>query len=295
MPVPPSVTDWAWLGKQRLEDVARRATQASEPGEARGPAAGMVPLLGAMPDGTGCLGFISIRFEFAASAPPVRDIEDTVCEAATAVGDIFRRLDPSVGQPHWKLDACEGGGRSVGLSTVVASLVSLLSLTARDDFAATGSFDRQNGLHPVPPETLPAKLEAARRWGYRTVLVVEGQTGIPLGSPFRFVEIPRSLPYAFFATVREIAALPGERALARLLVVFDQSAVRAEPRDQDLERTLSMTSDFISPNTHALVRHVASPTISETMARANLAPSPPRGPLESHIPKISAVGQILKQ
>ena len=284
MPVPPSVTDWAWLGRQPLEDIARRATQASEPatwlkqayawiysrldvplreslppavGESRGPAAGMVPLLGAMPDGTGCLGFLSIRFESVASASPVGDIENTVYEAATAVGEIFQRLDPTVGQPHWNLDACKGGGRSVGLSTVVASVINLLSLTARDDFAATGCYDRQNGLHPVPPETLPAKLEAARRWGYRSVLVVEGQTGIPLDSPLRFVEIPRNLPYAFFAIVGEIAALPGEQAVARLLAVFDQSVVRAEPRDQDLDRTLAMTRDFISPHTPALVRHVA--------------------------------------
>jgi len=52
-----------------------------------------------------------------------------VCEAAAVVGDTFRRLDPSVRQPNWKLDAREGGERSVGLSTIVASLISFLSLT----------------------------------------------------------------------------------------------------------------------------------------------------------------------
>ena len=33
------------------------------------------------------------------------------------------------------------------------------------------------------------------------------------------------------------------------------------------------------------------PTISLTIARSNLAPSPPLGPVESHIPNRSAVGQ----
>jgi len=280
---PPNI-DWAWFGAQTVEDIARRATQESEPAvwikhayawiyarldasrrrnlprpiaAPRGPSAGMVPVLGATSTGIGCLGFVAVRFESTSCPKPTDDMECAVQEAAESVGDVFRRLDFDLGHPHWRLDAWLGGGRSVGLSSVVASLISLLSLSAREDFAATGCYASGVGLSPVAPDSLSAKLQAAKRWGYPRILVVEGQTGIPTDCGLEFVEIPQDLVYALFAILREIADGPAAQAVARLLAVFDQAVVRADPRDQDLDHTLRMTGEFIDPSKPALVRHVA--------------------------------------
>ncbi len=283
MTVPP-VTDWAWLGTQRLEEVARKAVQSSEPAtwlkEAyawsysrldaqrqsrlprpiaapRGPSQGMIPVLGASLAGAGCLGFVSVRFSPTASAPPPDDTHFAAYQAAKAVGDAFRRLEHDLGHPYVELVLKQAGGASVGLSAVIAALVSLLSLAPYEDFAATGCFDPEQGLLPVEPATLTAKLEAARQWGYRRLLVADGQTGIPSECGLEIVEIPRNLIYALFTILRQITPSPDSHALARILAVFDQAAVRADPRDQDLDRTLQVTQDFVNPNAPELVRHVA--------------------------------------
>ena len=293
----PSTINWAWLGTRTVEDIASRATQASEAAtwlkhayawmyarlddsrrcnlprpiaEPRGPSAGMVPVLGATSTGTGCLGFVAVRFEATSCPNPTDDMESAVQEAAEAVGDVFRSLDFNLGHPHWRLDVRPGGGRSVGLSSVVASLISLLSLSVREDFAATGCFTSGEGLSPVPPDTLSAKLQAAKRWGYQRILVVEGQTGIPTDCGLEFVEIPRDLAYALFAILREIADGPAAQAVARLLAVFDQAVVRADPRDRDPDHTLRMTGEFIDPSKPALVRHVAHDIRSRALLHAGL-------------------------
>ena len=291
----PSVTDWAWLGRQRLDNVARWGTQSSEPAtwlkEAyawiyprldaqqrsllptpiaapRGPSHGMVPVLGACPGGTGCLGFVSVRFASATCPGPTEDSQRAAHDAATAVAGAFRRLDHHLGQPNVELFLRDAGGTSVGLSAVVAALVNLLSLTPRDDFTATGCFDASQELTPVEPATLPLKIEAAKQWAYRRLLVVEGQAGIPSRCGLEIVEIPRNLIYALFAILREVTVSPNGPALARVLAVFDQTAVRADPRDQDLDHTLRVTQDFVNSTTPELSRHVAHDIRSRALLHA---------------------------
>lgn len=291
----PSVTDWAWFGRQRLEDVARWGTQSSEPAtwlkeayawvysrlEAdqrsllpapiaapRGPSRGMIPVLGACPAGAGCLGFVSVRFEPTACTRPTEDSQRVAHEVATAVADAFRRLDHDLGQPYIELFLGVAGGPSIGLSAVIAALVNLLSLTPREDFAATGCFDAKQELTPVEPTTLPVKVETAKQWAYRRLLVVEGQTGIPSNCNLEIVEIPRNLIYALSAILHEVTDSPTGLAVARVLAVFDQAAVRADPRDQDLARTLRITQDFVNPATPELARHVAHDIRSRALLHA---------------------------
>lgn len=291
----PSVPDWAWLGRQRLEDVARVGTQSSEPATwvkkayawvygrldakqrkslpspivtPRGPLQGMVPIVGACFDGTGCLGFVSVQYKPAASPPPTEDTERAAHDAATAVAEIFRRLDHGLGQPYVELMLRDAGGESVGLSSLIAAMINLLSVTPRDDFAATGCFNAVNGLQPVEGDTLPIKIETAKAWGYRRLLVVEGQPGISPSCGVEIVEIPCNLTYALLAILREVTTSPSGLALARVLAVFDQVAVRADPRDQELDRTLQVTQDFVNPATPELARHVAHDIRSRALLHA---------------------------
>jgi hypothetical protein len=187
---------------------------------------------------------------------------------ATAVADAFRRLDHDLGQPYIELFLGDAGGASIGLSAVIAALVNLLSLTPREDFAATGCFDAKQELTPVEPTTLPVKVETAKQWAYRRLLVVEGQAGVPPRCGLEIVKIPRNLIYALFAILREVTVSPNGFALARVLAVFDQAAVRADPRDQDLARTLRITQDFVNPATPELARHVAHDIRSRALLHA---------------------------
>jgi hypothetical protein len=216
----------------------------------------------------GCLGFVSVVFEPTACPRPTEDTQRAAHGAAAAVADAFRRLNHDLGQPHVELILRDAGGASVGLSALIAASVNLLSVTPREDFAATGCFDAGNGLTPVEPATLATKVEAAKQWAYRRLLVVEGQTGIPPKSGLEIVEIPGNLILALFAIVREVAASPNDLALARILAVFDQAAVRADPRDQDLDRTLQVTQDFVNPATPELARHVAHDIRSRALLHA---------------------------
>ena len=59
-------------------------------------------------------------------------------EAAQAVVDLFRRLDPDVGNPHLEFAFSSGGGRSVGLSAVIAYRFNQFFITG-DDIAHVNS------------------------------------------------------------------------------------------------------------------------------------------------------------
>jgi len=293
----PSVTDWAWLGRQRIDDIARLATQKSQPAywlkeayawlysrfdagrqktlprpiaSAKGPPNGFIPVLGACHDDSGVLGFVSVEFPPSRCSEPVEDYQRAACDAAEAIACIFRKLDYELGFPHVELHLQNAGGSSVALSAAIAALINLLSLTLREDVAATGCFDNKNRFAPVDSSTLKNKIKIAEQWAYQRVLVVEGQKGIPNGCGLEIVEVPRNLVEALFVIAREAAVSPADPAIARLLAVFDQAAVRADPRDQDLERTLQITADFVQPTTPELARHVAHDIRSRALLHAGL-------------------------
>ncbi len=67
-------------------------------------------------------------------------------------------------------------GTSFSLAALVALLSTRYQLPIPDSFAATGAWNIEcSAFCPVAPETLPTKLAALRAWGYRDLLVVQGQ------------------------------------------------------------------------------------------------------------------------
>ena len=91
--------------------------------------------------------------------------------------EVVEPLLPQAGVPEVQVHSGRSGvGDSHGLSIALAVLHGLLDLDSPRATAATGGFDvRSARFKPVPASTLVTKAAAARRWGVRRILVVEGQ------------------------------------------------------------------------------------------------------------------------
>lgn len=180
------------------------------------PRAAAFPLVGA---GGGKLGFVSAsRF----AAFPQRSSTRAAAEAATQgaggrtslelyakqvierlTGPFRLELPVSVWTPE------SADGESIGLAALAAALAGLLEETAcalaavRQLFAFTGAVHIDRGeLAPVGSTSLRAKADVAARCGFRTLLVVEGQQGIPDPPPLAIRSVPRDLRMAL-ATLME--------------------------------------------------------------------------------------------
>jgi hypothetical protein len=82
-------------------------------------------------------------------------------------------------------------GPSAALSAAIVALAQCLHLRLPDDIAATGCWS-QGEFQPVGVETLSAKVWIAQEWGYKKLLVVENQPGLPNAPGIEYLEVPRN-------------------------------------------------------------------------------------------------------
>lgn len=125
--------------------------------------------------GRGAVGKSSIAD--AVAAPAIEGTETLVSAICRRMLEVVEPLLPQARMPEVEVHSGRSGvGDSHGLSIALAVLHGLLDLDAPRATAATGGFDVRGGrFKPVPTSTLATKAAAARRWGVRRILVVEGQ------------------------------------------------------------------------------------------------------------------------
>lgn len=153
-------------------------------------------------------------------------------DAVNAVRTTARQYLPEMRRPQVGFESATQArlaGPSAALPTAILVWSELLGLRLPDDLVATGGFDAGR-FTPVHPETLPEKFAVARAWGYRRIMLVEGQE-VPdaCRDPSRSLEIhtvptdPRRL-LAFLLPVIEScvrADRTATRAAILALLAFD--------------------------------------------------------------------------
>ncbi|MBI4613992.1 MAG: hypothetical protein HY720_10320 [Planctomycetes bacterium] len=123
-------------------------------------------------------------------------------------------------------------GESAGLAALLAALSAALGILPPDTLAATGALDPESlTLRPVEDEIWPgvlsAKIHALQKNGFRRLLVVQGQAGVPASPGLEIVEVPppiwAALP-VLFQTLTD-SQDRSESAVLRLLLVLDRISI----------------------------------------------------------------------
>ena len=164
---------------------------------------------------------------------------------------------PESVQPSAHLDI-EGipAGDSMALPAAMGAILQVFDCTWPSDLIASGGLCQDHrSFSPVPVETLTAKAQAARRWGYQRIALVEDpddrRTVIEGLEVVRIPREPGALPLA-------LASLPGvklsEEKIACALAIFDLRIGRSGPQVHD--RVLAVTSPLLEVDS-PIVRHIA--------------------------------------
>lgn len=279
---PPSYPDWGWLLAQDPASLARESSREEwvarahawlrarlAPGTESGPPPRTNPAGFSFPDDSfpvlaadreaGILALARVAFM------PAGERDDLSRDAAgrEAGGAAARLLRPGGAlAPRFFWTEPEGtpragvprfDGDSVALSCFVLAAAVLLGLKTGDDLCATGGWLARDGrFSPVARETLAAKLRVASAWGFRRLMVVEGQEGLDgLWPPERVVAVPAHPASALPVVAGALLAAGGaeewrvDEILADVLMVFDRESVNSDPRDADLDATLAHTGAIL--------------------------------------------------
>lgn len=279
----PSAPDWPWLVTLPMRELSRRGTcereeqwikqayawchSRLEPSEQcslpvpeeppKGPPEGLFPvLLFHRGTGEGLLGFVVVTLSSQRHRPSGGACPEPMQEAADAVASWYSGL---ILEPTWATVELRVEGRdqvdgsSASLPTMMQALAQVLGIQRwPEDVCATGCWE--NGtLKPVDESTLSGKTAIARQWGYRRLVVVERQKGLPNDGRMTIIEAPRDPGVATLVLVERLLGDAGAEAVARALAIFDKSAVRTPNRD--LKTILERTEPFTRSG-QPLVLHI---------------------------------------
>lgn len=269
----PRTKDGAWLGISRA--LARAlgrpapvdpATRPEAVGADLAPAT--VFLLGATDhDPPGCLGHVSARAPrwsvggrgTGSSEAEIHGGGEIVQSVLAAILEAVRPLAPDAFPPEHEITIpYPGEGGSHALATGIAAMHALLRCRVPPGIAATGGIAPTQSsdpgdlrFAPVPPETMAAKIAAARRWGIQRILVVSGQT-FPADTStedLRIVEVspdPAALPLLVLDLLDgDTPATDATRAWRQALALYDIRVARS-PREP-LEAVMAATAPFAEP------------------------------------------------
>jgi hypothetical protein len=279
--IPPDTPDWRWLGARTVEQIAELAAHRNNPKWVKqayswlfhrcgtrqqdklprpqdapvGPPVSLVPVLAASTN-RGMMGFVSVTLEECRRIIEPTDTEMSAYRAADWIADEFRQLNQNLGWPRITFHLPDGGGTSVALSTMIATLAHVLNASVCSRLAATGQVDTSSGrllLKSVSPDTIGRKIEIAEQWGYTKLLVIEGQQGIGNANIDVF-HIPETPELAVFAILRHALAEVPDRSIAEFLAVMDKQLVRVSTNDTEFRRALDVTEQFSDENNGRLVR-----------------------------------------
>jgi hypothetical protein len=139
-------------------------------------------------------------------------------------------------------------GTSISLPAIIAALQHIFDLHLPDGIIATGCLE--NGiLVPVSEDTLSDKIAVAKKFGYKKLVLVEGQKGIPADNPLEKVFVNTDPILAIFDLMLLRGVIPKDRHLARLLFAYDQKEGRSLNTER-LKKFLNNKSKLIRYITH---------------------------------------------
>ncbi len=238
---------WKWLhGRLGSEVLDGLPGTDSEEG-VEGPPETLYPIVG-VKDGRGLLGFLRL-VESPTTSDPVLTCLSEILYPVMGKRFLLGRSLLIEGEP-------EGG--SEALATFVAGLSLILDLKHGHATTATGAF--KNGeFGTVNEHTIIAKIEAAQRFGYKRMIVVEGQGGIPQELEGFVVRVPTDPVLAMPAILELIETDDRPEAMALVLSAFDQAKVRTcgGLNEDSGKRVLQVLDPFIAPRFSKLTRFVA--------------------------------------
>ncbi|MDR0336428.1 MAG: hypothetical protein LBI18_04990 [Planctomycetaceae bacterium] len=181
-------------------------------------------------------------------------------DAAKVVFDLFRPLQHHLGDPDVTiyLDP-NGGGTSLSLPAMIASLQRLTGICLPNTIVSTGCLTNEK-LTPVNPDTLSLKIEAAKRFGYKTLIVVTEQTGIPQECGMEIIQVDSDPLIAILQLINSklTGVIKKDRHLARLL--FSADRLR-QLKDNEIKDNEIKYNEIIEPFCNSdslLVRSVAN-------------------------------------
>ncbi len=239
------------------------------------PAATVFLLASTSDDPPGCLGHVSARpaawtvgtSAAAESSARIDGGAEVVERVIDAVLESVRTLSPDAVRPDAEIVVpIQGAGDSHALPVAIAAMHALLRGRVPAGVAATGGFDIDSRrFRPVPVETIPAKVAAARRWGIRTLVVVDSQP-LPdrLPADLNIVRIS-SDPGALPLLVLQLASESSDDhevidAWRQALALYD---LRVATRlNEPVESIMSVTAAFVEQVVTDLPRE-RPPTIPE--------------------------------
>jgi hypothetical protein len=241
--VPPTYFDPYWycknqdsLTKEQREYFVTKAAEEN-----------LVPVLFAGGQHNGSLGFIKVENQQTAPTPQT-EIEENAVNAAQIVFDLLRPLYHEIGFP--KVTVYMNGtayGTSISLPAIIAALQHIFDLHLPDGIIATGCLE--NGvLVPVSENTLSDKIAVAKNFGYKKLLLVEGQKGTE-NCPLEIIEVNADPIHAIFDLLLLRGVIPKDRHLARLLFAYDQKEGRSLDTEP-LKKFLNNKSKLIRYITH---------------------------------------------
>jgi hypothetical protein len=152
------------------------------------------------------------------------EFESHAYNAAKIIFDLFKPFQHDLGDPLVELYLDEnGGGTSLSLPAMLAALSRTLEITWKDTVISTGCLENDH-LAPVEASTLSEKIETAKRFGYKTLIVVTGQTGIPQDCDLEIIKVDANPLIAIFQLINPklTGAIPKDRHIARLLFSADR-------------------------------------------------------------------------
>ena len=209
-------------------------------------------------DGRGCLGHVAAdgsggllaAGEVSVAGAPVRDAGVVLAAVRDAIVTELRGLDAGVRAPGLELVVpCAGEGDSHALAAGLAALHGIWGEPVASGLAATGGFDVGRGCFtPVPESTLASKVAAARRWGLRTLVVLDTQA-LPAGLELGPVELVRvsADPAVLSLAVLDLARhRPGELSrtlLHQALWLYDVRVARSP--GTSVESVFAATDAFL--------------------------------------------------
>ncbi|MCY2930978.1 MAG: hypothetical protein NTV86_16115 [Planctomycetota bacterium] len=234
------------------------------------PPANGCPLLLADAGGAGLIGWASVDFLNYPHAPGDTESLRAAQNASSFVCDWFRQLDLRDAWPFITFRSCrEFDGASTALAVFALTLARKAGLPLPEDVCATGCWDLQRScLAPVAAETLAAKLRKAADWGYRRILLVEGQAGWQEMPGLTPIYLPAAPAYAALHILSHVLGNVGDEIAAGILAVFDQAAVWNPQTPIGVDQVCRATEPFIESRGLVLSRHMAHDMRSRAMLHA---------------------------
>ncbi|MDR2704516.1 MAG: hypothetical protein LBC02_01940 [Planctomycetaceae bacterium] len=262
-----SSPNWQWFGSLSLQEIKQFADKSpninwlqkaivwiTDRNNGQGPPENYVPMLTTNING-GQLSFLTVDEKRTyGQLPSSTEFEVYAYNAAKLIFDLFKPFNHSLGNPSVDIYCDECDGSSLSLPVIIAALQRLTGILLPDTVVSTGCLT--NGeLTPVDSDTLSLKIEAAKQFGYKTLLVVAGQTGIPNPNPcaMKIIKInPNPLSALFDIIKLAINKNETEEGLALLLAAYSNRNIRDK-----LCNVEEITAPFANSNSN-LVRHVAN-------------------------------------